>query len=151
MAIMLGGPTCWRKHEVKSRGLCVFFEWWNDEKDALGSGEPALFITRLDRFGLSGNRGSACITLPQAFQYAHSRSGDWTERLIKFSMGACTELGLEPSRQNVKKIAETILDFLPDLVKMPPAPDPSRFASRKGGGTEVALLADGKIVAEAEV
>lgn len=151
MGILLGGPTCWKKQRVKG-GLMVFLDWWDDETDSLGKGEPALFIARADKFGLSGNRGCACITLPQAYLYADSKSGAPTSRLIAFASGAATELGLEPSRMNVKAIADAIVDFLPDLVHMPPEPNPDQFVSRKAKPLgEISLQVDGQTVSHGEV
>lgn len=151
MGILLGGPSCWKKQRVKG-GLMVFLEWWNDEKSEVGSGEPALFITRADKFGLSGNRGSACITLPQAHLYADSKTGGPTPRLIAFARGACSELGLEPSRMNVKAIADAIVDFLPDLLTMPPEPRPEQVGIKAPPPlAEVTLVDQGKVVYEGTV
>lgn len=151
MAFLLGGPKCWKKRKA-SGGLMVFFEWWDDASSSVGKGECAMLLTRADKFGLSGNRGSACITLPQAHLYADSRTGAPTMRLIEFSRQACIELGFEPSRMNVKAIADAVVDNLPDLVGMPPEPDPDKFASRKARPVgEVSLIADGKTILEGEV
>ncbi len=149
--VLLGGPSCFKKQRV-SGGLMVFLEWWEDATSTVGRGEPSLWITRADRYGLSGNRGSACITLPQAYLYADSKTGAPTQRLIEFSLGACRELGLEPSRMNVKAIADAIVDFLPDLVRMPPEPRQDQVHGKPAPVIgEVKLVREGEVIHESTV
>lgn len=113
MGLMLGGDACWKKRVVKG-GLAVFYEWFE--------GEGTMFITRAHQSALSGNRGSAAITQEQAHLYADSKTGAPTERLLIFAMKACVEIGLEPSRMNVRHIADAIVEGLEDLLRMPPEP-----------------------------
>jgi hypothetical protein len=152
MGILLGGPKSYRQHKCAG-GITVFLEWFDPERDELGRGEPALIVARTDKFGLSGNRGCATIMLEAAYKYAGSVSGAPTETLVRFATRACIQLGLEPSKMNAKAIADAIVNYLPDLLRMPPAPNPNQFASQKAkpGIGEVALVADGKVVAEAVV
>lgn len=113
MGIMLGGDACWKKRVV-SGGLAVFYEWFE--------GEGTMFITRATQSALSGNKGSAAIAQEQAYLYADSKTGAPTMRLLQFAGKACIEIGLEPSRMNIKRIADAIVDGLEDLVRMPPEP-----------------------------
>lgn len=150
MGILLGGPKCFGKR-VKG-DLAIFFEWFDPATDEIGKGEPAMMITRRDKLGLSGNRGSATIMLDAAYKYADSRSGNPTRRLLKFSMDACVQLGLEPSKMNTYKIADAIVENLPDLLRMPPAPNPDKFTSRRAPSLgEAKLVQDGKVISEGEV
>lgn len=151
MGILLGGPKCYKKYRTKG-GIAVYLEWFDPEKDEIGVGEPALILARANKFALSGNRGCATIMLEQAYLYADSKRGEPTQRLIKFSSDACTAIGFEPSRMNIFAIASAIVDALPDLVSMPPAPNPDKFASRKAKPVgEVSLMVDGKRVVEGEL
>jgi hypothetical protein len=150
MALLFGGPKCYRKH---SKGdLAIFLEWYDPERDELGVGEPCMVITRRDRFGLSGNRGSAVIMLDAAHQYADSKTGAPTRHLVQFAKAACRELSLEPSRMNAFKIADAIVEWLPDLLRMPPAPNPDKFFSRKAKPlAEVSIIDQGELVHEGEI
>lgn len=130
MGLQLGGDACWKKRRA-SGGLAIFYEWFE--------GEGAMFITRAHQSALAGNRGSAAITQPQAHLYADSKTGAPTPRLIQFAAKACTEIGLEASRMNIKAIADAIVDGLEDLVRMPPEPAGRKAKSGKPEG-EIALL-----------
>lgn len=151
MGILLGGPKSYKKYRAKG-GISVFLEWFDPERDEVGMGEPALIISRANKFALSGNRGCATIMLEQAYLYADSKRGEPTPRLMLFSKSACEAMGMEPSRMNIFAIASAIVDALPDLVAMPPAPNPDKFASRKAKPIgEVSLTVDGKCVSEGEI
>jgi hypothetical protein len=133
-------------------GLTVYFEWFDNDRNELGRGEPTLFIARTARFALSGNRGSVAIPMQHAHQHADSKTGAPTAYLIAFAARGCVELGLEPSRDNVRMLADAIVDNLPDLIKMPPEPHPDAFASAKSKPLGVIeVKADGKVVAEEEI
>lgn len=143
MGLMLGGDRCWMKRRA-SGGLFLFYEWFE--------GEATLFITRDQRFALSGNRGSAAIAQPQAYLYADSKTGAPTMRLLKFAMDACRELNLEPSRLNVKVIADAVVDGLEDLVRMPPEPTHKAVHGKNEAPVgEIALIHGGKTIAESEI
>ena len=113
MGLMLGGAKCWKKRRVTG-GLVVFYEWFE--------GVGTMFITRDKQHALSGNRGAAAIAQPMAYLYADSKTGMPTDRLIQFAAQACRQLSLEPSRMNIRHIADAIVEGLEDLVRMPPEP-----------------------------
>jgi hypothetical protein len=143
MGIMLGGERCWKKR-VASGGLSVFYEWFE--------GEATMFITRRDKFGISGNRGSAAIAQGQAYLYADSKTGAPTMRLMLFAGQACTELGLEPSRMNMKAIADAIVDGLEDLLRMPPEPTHKAVTGKDPRPVgELSLIAGGREVISTEI
>jgi hypothetical protein len=150
MGIRLGGETCWLKR--KTGDLLVFFEWWDNERDVLGQGEPTMFIGRAARVALSGNRGAAVLPMQQAHYHVDSKTGGPTRHAIEFAKGACDQLGLEPSRMNVFKIASAIADNIPDLLRMPPEPSPDKFASRKAKPIgEVKVVLGGETIVEDEI
>lgn len=142
MGLLLGGDRCWKKQRAKG-GLIVFFEWFE--------GEATMFIVRENRSALSGNRGSAAIAQPQAYLYADSKSGAPTGRLIQFAMKACVEIGLDPSRMNVKAIADAIVDNLEELVRMPPEPRNAMFTGKERPAGEITVKVDGQTVTQQEV
>lgn len=143
MAFMLGGTKCWKKRRV-SGGLAVFYEWFEDK--------ATLFITRDQQFALSGNRGSAAIAQDVAHLYADSTTGAPTPHLIAFAAQACGELSLEPSRMNIKKIADVIVEGLEDLVRMPPEPSHLQLHGKKERPIgEIELKSGGRTVAAHEI
>lgn len=132
MGLMLGGAKCWKKRRVTG-GLAVFYEWFE--------GTATMFVTRDQQHALSGNRGSAAIAQPQAYLYADSKSGMPTMRLLEFASQACRELSLEPSRMNIRHIADAIVEGLEDLVRMPPEPTSAQVTGKKERPMgEIALL-----------
>lgn len=150
IGILWGGPKCYRRRRFKD--FMIFFEWFDPEKMEVGQGEPTLVITRAHRFALSGNRGSVLIPLNAAYKYADSKSGGPTRWMAEFAVGACHELGLEPSPLNAHKIIDAVVEHLPDLLRMPPAPHPDKFASRQAAPAgELEVLVDGKTVLETGV
>jgi hypothetical protein len=56
---------------------------------------------------------------------------------------ACEVLGLEPTAQNSMRVAGIIIDGLPDLIRMPPAPAPDYHAASFG---HLELRADGQAI-----
>lgn len=143
MGLMLGGERCWKKRRATG-GLAIFYEWFE--------GEATIFITRANKSALSGNRGSAAIAQSQAYLYADSKTGAPTGRLIQFAMKACTEIGLEPSRMNVRAIADAIVDGLEDLLRMPPEPTHKQFTGKAEHPLgEMDLIHDGQTVVSTEI
>jgi hypothetical protein len=150
MPLLLGGPKCFESRKAKD--FVVYFEWFDNDRDLIGQGEPTMFIRRRNIFALSGNRGSVAIQLPKAHLYADSTTGGPTPYLLAFAIGACRELGLEPSKMNVRALADVILDNLPDLLRMPPAPKADKFQSQTSPKVGEAVISiDGDVVAEKEI
>jgi hypothetical protein len=143
MGLMLGGERCWKKRRAKG-GLAIFYEWFE--------GKATLFITREHQSALSGNKGSCAIAQDCAWMYADSKTGAPTQRLIAFAMQACVELGLEPSRMNVKAIADAVVDGLEDLLRMPPEPTHKQFTGKMERPLgEIDLKVDGQTVVSTEI
>jgi hypothetical protein len=151
MPLLLGGPKCYKHHAYKQ--FVVYYEWFDYDTDTIGKGEPTIFIRRKYAGALAGNRGSIAIQLPKAHLYADSVTGGPTPYLVAFAMGACKELGLEPSRQNIRQIADCIVDNLPDLLRMPPAPRDTKFQSdhSEKKAAEATIFVDGTKVSEQSV
>lgn len=143
MGIMLGGERCWKKRRAKG-GLAVFYEWFE--------GEGTMFLTREHQGVLAGNKGSCAITQPQAYLYADSKTGAPTMRLLQFAMKACVELSMEPSRMNIRHIADAIVDGLEDLVRMPPEPTERQLTGKTPRPIgELELMDHGRTVISTEI
>lgn len=66
------------------------------------------------------------------------------EHAMKQSHVACSMLGIEPNRPNRARIISIITGWLPDLIRMPSAPDPELQAASYGS---MVLNADGVPIA----
>lgn len=95
--------------------------------------------------------GAFVIALSAAFKYADSKSGAPTQYLIEASVMAARQMGFSPTDTFAsRKIAEVIVDSLPDLVDMPP--EPQQFNQEQATAIgEMAIKIDGQTVHEAEV
>lgn len=139
MPVQIGGAKAWK---VRQHGdIGVSFQWVNDE--------PAMILFPARR-SLPG-AGAVVICLSAAFKYADSRTGAPTPYLVNFSVQAAQQLGFTNSdTYAARKIAEVIVDSLPDLVDMPP--EPQQFSQDQAQAIgEMAIKIDGQTVHEAEV
>lgn len=139
MPVQIGGPKAWK---VRQHGdIGVSFQWVNDE--------PAMILFPARR-SIAG-AGAFVLALSAAFQYADPKTGGPTPYLIKMSVAAAKQLGFtEMDTFAARKIAEVIVDSLPDLVDMPPEPQQFTQAQQQTIG-EMSIKVDGKVVAEREV
>lgn len=67
--------------------------------------------------------------------------GDALQHADQQSRIACDILGIEPSLRNRARIVNIIVDTLPDLIRMPSAPEPEYL---KGSFGQMILKADGQ-------
>lgn len=139
MPVLIGGPRAWK---IRQHGdIGVSFQWVNEE--------PAMILFPA-RKSLPG-AGAFVVGLSSAWKYADSKSGAPTEYLVRMAVNAAVQLGF--SRTDTfaaRKIAEVIVDSLPDLVAMPP--EPQSFNERQADAIgELMIQVDGQTVHEAEV
>lgn len=139
MPVQIGGPKAWK---VRQHGdIGVSFQWVNDE--------PAMILFPARR-SLPG-AGAYVICLSAAFKYANSKTGAPTPFLVQASMVAAQQLGFMATDTFAgRKIAEVIVDSLPDLIDMPPEPQQFNQEQTQAIG-EMSIKLDGKIIAEREV
>ena len=64
------------------------------------------------------------------------------------ALKACDVLGLEPTPSNARRIANIVIDGLPDLIRMPAAPEPEYHKPSFG---HLELRANGKPIAAEEI
>lgn len=136
---MIGGPTAWK---VRQHGdVAVSFQWVNEE--------PAMILFPARR-SLPG-AGAYVIALSAAFRYADSKTGGPTPYLVRQSITAAQQLGFSPTDTfAARKIAEVIVDSLPDLIDMPPEPVGLNAVQQAAIG-ELAIRVDGQTIAEREI
>jgi hypothetical protein len=130
MGITVGGEKAWK---TRTHGeLFVSYQWVNDEPAML------IFPTRpIDQ------AGCFAIALSSAWKYADSTTGGPTEYLFEQADNAARVMGMFQTKDTLRKIATVIVDGLPDLVDMPPAPQ--AFTPLPKG--EMKLKLDGQTVA----
>jgi hypothetical protein len=135
MGVILGGDTAW-KVRVKGDIVCAF-HWVQ--------GEPAMCLYPRDK-----RLGAAAfvIKLSVAHQYARS-NGYPTKYLMEACGKAAVVMGMEAQGFTMHRIADVILDGLPDLVEMPPEPAfPKKKGQRAG---EITLKLGDKEIATNEI
>lgn len=140
MAVMIGGAKAWK---VRQHGdIGVSFQWVNEE--------PAMILFPLRRS--LATAGAYVIALSAAFRYADSKTGAPTPYLIRQSIAAAQQLGFSPTDTFAsRKIAEVIVDSLPDLVDMPPEPTGMNADQTASAIGEMSIKLDGKTIAERDV
>lgn len=109
MPVILGGA---KARKVWSRGeFGLSLQYVN--------GEEALCIWPLRK---SVGAGAMVILMSAAHLYAHSRTGGPTPYLVQRCIGALGVMKLTPQPWTIKKLADIVLDELPELLKMRPEP-----------------------------
>lgn len=68
--------------------------------------------------------------------------------VIRKSTKACEVLGIEPSPWNIRRVAGIVIDGLPDLIRMPSAPDVEYHKEAYGAMT---LKADGQVLSQQDI
>lgn len=139
MPVQIGGPKAWK---VRQHGdIGVSFQWVNEE--------PAMILFPARR-SLPG-AGAYVICLSAAFRYANSKTGAPTPFLVQSAALAAKQFGFMPTDTfAARKIAEVIVDSLPDLVDMPPEPTGMTKEQTATIG-EMVIKVDGETIAEREV
>lgn len=134
--VMLGGEYTALRHV--SKGIVTEYTW--------RGGEPVMILFKES---VATKQGAFLIELKDAFNYANS-NGHMSTDLIKHAIQAAAALGYDPNDKfAVRKIMDTILDGLPDLVAMPPCPEELAKREQVGQGrNEMTLKLDGKTILE---
>lgn len=139
MPVQIGGAKAWK---VRQHGdIAVAFQWVNEE--------PAMILFPARR-SLPG-AGAFVIAISAAFKYADSKTGAPTPYLVRASVQAAQQLGFSPTDTfAARRIAEVIVDSLPDLIDMPP--EPQQFTQEQAQAIgEMVIKIDGETIHEAEV
>ena len=109
-----------QRHRVGN--LLIFYAYY---ADANHTEEPAMFLANRRRKGTS-----YCIPLSHAHEYGDER------HLILQAANIAERLEMGNGKSTVTRIADAILNYLPDLVKMPPKQqkpvDPREEMARDG-------------------
>lgn len=114
----VGGSTAYATHEYK--GYCISLEW--DETD----GEPIMLM-----WSARGGRESGVfgICLSSAGKYAEASGKPTDEGLFECGR-ALQVLGRALLPIELNNLVDVVMRFLPDLLRMPPAPRAVRRAAK---------------------
>jgi len=135
--IQIGGDKAWRQF-VKG-DIVISFHWVN--------GEPAMCLWPKRQSSL--HRSAYIICLSAAYKYAKP-NGYPTPELIPMCIAAARAMGMDSGKDTVRRIADAILDCLPELVKMPPEEMVAPKRTDRPIG-EMSLYNHGTLVHQAEV
>lgn len=106
-----------QRHEKSD--FTVFFSYVGIQQgDGSVVDEPCMCLGRHHL----GRKVAWVIPLSVASRYADDKTGAPTPYLISAAASIAEMFGMGVNRWDVKKIADAIVDHLPDLVRMPPAP-----------------------------
>jgi len=96
------------------------------------------------------SRSSYLIPLANAYQFADSITGEPTDHLMVTVQAIMTRLSLGDDRFIAYELASAIVDGLPELVGMPPAPmDTLKDIERKAERQEAVITLNGQTVLDA--
>lgn len=137
MGVVLGGEKAWKQRVTGE--IVSSYQWVNRE--------PAMILWPAGPKRLGG--GAFVLCLSAAFKYANS-DGTPTKHLIKMTVKIAQQFGMEPNQFLCKKIADVILDGLPDLVDMPPEPTGLNAQQTQAIG-EASIKVDGQTIFEGDV
>jgi len=136
----LGGARSYAQREAK--GYTVSLEWIE--------GEPAMVIWP-SRAGGDADVGAFAICLSSAAVYADP-SGKPTEECFLRCAMALPDLGKAMLHIELHALVDVVMQFMPDLLTMPPAPRAVRQADRGEALWEITQQdQDGKTISEATV
>lgn len=115
--------------------LLVVYTWVNDAR--------ALVLIPVHR------KGAPWYIVEESAAYLWDDSQPGMAPLVaKKAMHACEVLGIEPTAHNAMRVATIIVDGLPDLIRMPAAPEKEHYAASHG---QLLLREGGKAVAGEDI
>lgn len=136
--VMLGGDV-YEQHKVGD--LIVELKWVE--------GEPVMLLYK----NVLGQTGKAfMIEFKDAYRFARSDGYASKELVQKLSHDAARALNSEHDKATCYRIITAIMDFMPDLLLMPPEPTEQEKANRPvTGDGELTIKIDGKVILETEL
>jgi hypothetical protein len=145
VGITVGDETAWK---VRRHGdIVVAFHWVGAGQDA--EEEPAMVL-----YPAIPSKGAGCviICLSAAYKYADSRTGEPTVYLLQRLTQFAKQMGMVITSSAMRKIADVVVDSLPDLLIMPPEPNAVAIerALKETGGVrlgEADIKVDGETIA----
>lgn len=94
-------------------------------------------------------KGAPWYIVEESAAYLWDDTQPGTSALVaKKAMHACDVLGIEPTAQNAVRVASIIIDGLPDLIRMPAAPEKEHHQASYG---QLLLREDGRAIAGEEI
>jgi hypothetical protein len=133
--------------------VTISLQWVKvDEND---EAQPCMCVYRSHASRLMAASNSGVYVIPQntAYLYADSKSGAPTPYLVQDTLAIAQHLGFFPDKNTCFRIADAIVDALPDLIRMPDVSaelDKKLFAKGKVG-LDLQVKLNGSVVHEAGV
>jgi hypothetical protein len=129
MSVQLDPRKAHKAHIVGD--ILVILTWVNDER--------ALVLMPAHRA-----QGSPWFIICESAAYKY----DNPNYLAQQSAQAARVMGMDETTSTWYRVADLILNYLPDLIRMPSAPDPEKMSHAIG---EMKLMADGQLVKGEEI
>ena len=139
--VAFGGPECWK---VARKGdVAISFQWLDTGHES-GEDQPCMCLYKANATSRSG-----AFVIPQEASYHYAnRRGDPTAHLFAAAFKAAVQMGFFPDQSTVNRVVDIVVEYLPELVRMPSAPV-RPIKNPLTQGIEVALKLDGKTIHEA--
>lgn len=94
-------------------------------------------------------KGAPWYVVEESAAYLWDDSAPGTSALVaKKAMHACEVLGIEPTAHNAMRVASIIIDGLPELIRMPAAPEKEYHSASHG---QLLLREDGMAIAGEDI
>lgn len=134
MGVIVGGPKAWKVFQHGQ--IVVAFHWINKE--------PAMVL-----FPLRKRLGGAAFVIQINMAHAYVNANGYpTPGAIARCLNAAQQMGMDAGKDTINNILTAVLDFLPELIAMPPEPVDKALEKAVG---EVTLFQNGQKVIEAGI
>jgi hypothetical protein len=149
--VAFGGSNA---HKIFYKGdITVSLQWV--QLDVSDDPAPCMCIYRSNASRMMAKSNSGVYVIPQntAYLYAGSKSGAPTQYLIEDTLEIAKYLGFFPDKTTCFRIAEAIVDAIPDLIRMPDASVDlhNKLFAKEKLGLDLQVKLNGSVIHEAAV
>lgn len=148
--VAFGGQNAYKT--FKKGDVTVSLQWvqlndWDEMP------EPCMCLYRSNSSRLVQKQSGGAYVIPQnkACMYVDSKTGQPTKSLIAGASSAAIHMGFYPDQMTCFRIADAIVEAIPDLLYMPDVPPPKQEAelfAKPISGIEVTIRDAGQVVAQ---
>lgn len=140
--VSFGGPECWK---TATKGdIAISFQWLDTNHES-GDDQPCMCLYKVNP---TSRQGAYVLPQESAFMFADSR-GKPTSHLFAGAFKAAVQMGFYPDKFTVHRVVDIVVEYLPELIRMPSAPQRPQLKNPLIQGIEMALKVDGKTIHEA--
>lgn len=150
--VAFGGSYAWKQY--RKGDLVISFQWLKlHDFDEMP--EPCMCLFRANSSKLVQRQSNGAYVIPQnrACDYVHSKTGQPLPALLMGAVSAAKHMGYFPDQSTCFRIADAIVESIPDLILMPDVPsfdlEKHLFEPPKEG-IEVTIREGSTVIAQGE-